>query len=147
MHIHATTVCDGKDALMIVGASGSGKSTLALQLIRRGWWLVADDVSVVTCGEDGGLSVSALPEGIGLLEVRGLGLLQEVPNRQRVALKACFSLETTQPPRLPLSSSSVEIENVSVRQILFWEKDSALLDKVLTAWDVIHNRRALKVID
>ena len=51
----ATLVPPGKDAaLAICGPSGAGKSTLAAELVRRGWLLVADDTTRVTC-DDGKL--------------------------------------------------------------------------------------------
>jgi hypothetical protein len=51
----ATLVPPGKETgLAICGPSGAGKSTLAIELVRRGWLLVADDKTRVTC-EDGKL--------------------------------------------------------------------------------------------
>lgn len=147
MQIHATTVCNEAGALMITGASGSGKSTLALGLLRRGWRLVADDVSVVSLAADGTLRVSAVPQGVGLLEVRGLGLLADVPNQQGVPLSACVALVAELPPRLPLKADYVELSGILVRQFSFWEKDTALVDKVLTAWDIVQNRCNLKAVN
>lgn len=45
----ATLVPPGHEtALAICGPSGAGKSTLAVELVRRGWLLVADDTTRVT---------------------------------------------------------------------------------------------------
>ncbi len=45
----ATLVRPGSDkAIAICGASGAGKSTTSMELIRRGWQLVADDTTRVT---------------------------------------------------------------------------------------------------
>jgi len=42
---HASTVSNGKEAIMCIGNSGSGKSTLAALLMGSGYELVTDDVS------------------------------------------------------------------------------------------------------
>lgn len=40
---HASTVCNGEEAIMIIGASGNGKSTLSAVLMAHGFDLLADD--------------------------------------------------------------------------------------------------------
>jgi hypothetical protein len=40
---HASTVCNDKEAIMIIGDSGHGKSTLSAILMAHGWDLLADD--------------------------------------------------------------------------------------------------------
>lgn len=66
----------------MTGPSGSGKSDLVLRLLARGFTLVADDQVVLQDGV-----ASAPPSLVGLLEVRGLGIvrLPHLPNA-RVAL-------------------------------------------------------------
>lgn len=56
--LHAATmvVPGSDDAFAICGASGAGKSTLAAALSRRGWKLVADDTTRITCEQDGPLA-------------------------------------------------------------------------------------------
>lgn len=72
--IHASTVASNGRAVMILGASGSGKSDLALQLIDRGFTLVADDQTI--CQKRGGMLVASAPATIrGKLEIRGLGIV------------------------------------------------------------------------
>jgi HPr kinase/phosphorylase len=65
--------CASKDgnAVLILGPSGSGKSDLVLRLVSRGFDLVADDQVDLRNG-----LASAPPELAGLLEVRGLGIVQ-----------------------------------------------------------------------
>ena len=46
-------------AIAICGASGMGKSTLAAEFCRRGWFLLADNMSRVTCD---GQAATACPE-------------------------------------------------------------------------------------
>ena len=76
--LHATAVAQwapgaGWRAILISGPSGAGKSDLALQLIGRGWRLVADDsVHVFASGE---ALYAVAPETIaGRIEVRGVGI-------------------------------------------------------------------------
>jgi hypothetical protein len=52
--LHAASVRGPEGAVAITAPSGMGKSTLALELMARGWPLLADDV----------LALSALPRGV-----------------------------------------------------------------------------------
>ncbi len=72
--IHATAVDIRGAGVLLVGPSGSGKSDLAMRLIDRGATLVADDrVLVRRAGAE--LHLSAPPTIVGLIEVRGVGIL------------------------------------------------------------------------
>ena len=72
--LHATTVAWEGRGCLIRGRSGSGKSTLALQLMAWGAGLVADDRTVLSV-RDGALLASCPPDLAGLIEARGVGLL------------------------------------------------------------------------
>jgi serine kinase of HPr protein (carbohydrate metabolism regulator) len=76
--VHATTVAiDGK-AVLLRGASGAGKSDLGLRLIDAGAILVADDQSELRrVGPS--ILVRAPYTILGLLEVRGLGIVRLAP--------------------------------------------------------------------
>lgn len=50
---HAAAVTRGQGAIMIAGDSGAGKSTLLAELLRRGWMMLADEVSVVDVSASG----------------------------------------------------------------------------------------------
>jgi serine kinase of HPr protein (carbohydrate metabolism regulator) len=81
--LHASTVALDGRAVLITGISGSGKSDLALQLIDRGFTLVADDQTIVQRRGDG-LYASAPATIRGKLEIRGLGIVpmqvvEEIP--------------------------------------------------------------------
>ena len=45
---HAAAVANDRGAVLLAGDSGSGKSTLLMELIQRGWTLLADELAVVT---------------------------------------------------------------------------------------------------
>lgn len=97
--LHATCVVAHGNGVLIRGASGRGKSGLALQLMALGARLVADDKVTVRQGETG-LIASAPPSIRGLIEARGIGLL----NAETVAeatIDLVVDLDQTEPDRLP----------------------------------------------
>lgn len=61
--------------VLLIGQSQIGKSTLALALLKRGHRLVSDDIVCLTAHPLQGLIGSAPKENTGLLEVRGLGII------------------------------------------------------------------------
>jgi serine kinase of HPr protein (carbohydrate metabolism regulator) len=84
MFIHATCIAlhAGRRwrAVLLRGPSGAGKSDLALRLIEAGGRLVADDQThVAKVGR--ALIASAPPALAGMIEARGLGIL-ELPRSQ-----------------------------------------------------------------
>jgi hypothetical protein len=50
---HAAAVTGSNGAVVIAGDSGAGKSTLLAALLKRGWKLLADDLSAVDLNENG----------------------------------------------------------------------------------------------
>ena len=78
LNVHATCVAVGGRAVLLRGPSGAGKSDLALRLIDGGAVLVADDRTLLDREGDRVVARPA-PEIAGLLEVRGVGLI-EVPH-------------------------------------------------------------------
>ena len=96
---HATAIALDGRALLIAGASGSGKSTLALQLMACGARLVSDDRTDLH--RNGDTVIASAPDAIrGLIEARGIGLLQADP-APPTALTAVLDLDTAEPDRLP----------------------------------------------
>lgn len=72
--VHATCVAWDGVAVLIKGRSGSGKSALGLQLMALGCDLVADD-RVLLAADDEGLFASCPDTIAGLIEARGVGIL------------------------------------------------------------------------
>jgi serine kinase of HPr protein (carbohydrate metabolism regulator) len=76
--LHATLVArwiDGRArGALVRGPSGRGKSTLALRCVDAGFQLVADD-RVLVFASAGRLFGKAPPPLVGLLEVRGVGVI------------------------------------------------------------------------
>jgi serine kinase of HPr protein (carbohydrate metabolism regulator) len=73
--LHATAVAIDGRAILLRGASGSGKSDLALRLIDAGARLVADDQCEL-CREGDSIVVRAPATIVGLIEVRGIGIMR-----------------------------------------------------------------------
>lgn len=62
--------------VMFEGDPGLGKSETALGLIRRGYALVADDLTCIRRGADSGILFgSASDSTVGFMEIRGIGIL------------------------------------------------------------------------
>jgi serine kinase of HPr protein (carbohydrate metabolism regulator) len=76
--VHASVVLVGERGVLIRGASGSGKSSLVLGLIATepaATWLIADDRATLTAAH-GRLVVTVPPALVGLLEIRGQGIVR-----------------------------------------------------------------------
>ncbi|OBX25508.1 hypothetical protein LX77_02544 [Gelidibacter algens] len=62
---HASTVCNAKEAIMIIGASGNGKSTLSAVLMAHGFDLLADDFTPLLAETK---ELYRVPSGISIKE-------------------------------------------------------------------------------
>jgi len=98
MSLHGSCVALDEEGVLMLGPSGSGKSDLVLRLLGRGWALVADD-QVELAAEGGALHASAPAPLRGMLEIRGLGLMQDLPVAGPVRLRLAVRLL---PPEAPL---------------------------------------------
>ena len=114
--------------VLISGDSGLGKSELALELISRGHGLVADDVVEIDRIGPDSLEGRCPPLLQGLLEVRGLGLIDiktvfgetAVRRKMRVKLIVHLVRRSTmedQYERLPLQELTQDILGVPVRKV------------------------------
>lgn len=119
----ATCVAIAGRAVMIEGAPGVGKSSLALGLIDRGAVLVGDDgVMLEEC--DGALYAMPHPNTIGLIEVRGVGILpMPVVARAPVALLLRLAKDG---PRHVETAPMAEIGGVPIPCITLWPENAAM---------------------
>ena len=97
-NIHASCVAIGGKGILLLGPSGCGKSDLALRLIDEGARLVSDDRTILFLAK-GALHAKAPASIRGLLEVRGLGIIQ-LPIRTNVKIALAVKLGQ-EGPRLP----------------------------------------------
>lgn len=105
MILHASSVAVGERAALIIGASGQGKSTLALQLMAFGAVLVSDDQTQIHPRE-GALWVRAPTAIFGLIEARGVGLLEVTPC-ETARVHVIIDMDHTETRRLPELRSRV----------------------------------------
>lgn len=113
--MHGTGVAlDGRGCL-ILGPAGSGKSVLALALIAAGARLVSDDGTHVA-PRDGALWLSAPGSIRGLIEARGIGLLN-APVAPPVPLVLVIDMARREPLRLP-PRRSVRLCGIAAELIL-----------------------------
>jgi HPr kinase/phosphorylase len=89
-NIHASCVAIGGRGVLLLGPSGSGKSDLALRLIDQGAKLVADDRTILFA-KNGALYAKAPASIKGLIEIRGLGII-EMPVRAGVKIALAVRL-------------------------------------------------------
>jgi HPr kinase/phosphorylase len=115
--------------VMITGESGLGKSELGLELISRGHGLVADDAVELHRIGPRTIEGRCPPLLQGLLEVRGLGLLDiktvfgETAVRRKMRLKLIVHLvrrstHEDEYERLPLEDLSQEVLGLPVRKVV-----------------------------
>ena len=109
---HATTVAIDGAAVMITGPSGSGKSALALELIGLGAQLVADDLSQIVV-QDGAPYVIAPPKMPGVIEARGVGLIN-VPHCPKARLQLVVDMGQIEMARLPASPAITEVNGCAI---------------------------------
>jgi len=115
--------------VLISGESGLGKSELGLELISRGHGLVADDVVELTRIGPTTLEGRCPPLLQGMLEVRGLGLLDiktvfgEAAVRRKIRLKLIVHLvrrstHEDEYERLPLEDLTQEVLGLGIRKVV-----------------------------
>jgi len=85
--------------ILLLGESGSGKSDLALRLIERGAVLVSDDRTDLFV-EDGALLARPPRTLAGLIEVRGVGIVQ-LPHAASARVRLAVCLSENPAARLP----------------------------------------------
>jgi HPr kinase/phosphorylase len=104
--VHGTCVALGDRAALLRGPSGSGKSDLALRFLALSEEgaarpaLIADD-QVVVDARDEAVTVSAPETLAGLMEVRGLGIIQMPTIATARLVLVCDLAAADQVPRLP----------------------------------------------
>jgi HPr kinase/phosphorylase len=96
--------CAARDGwgVLLLGPPHAGKSDLLFRLLDIGWSLVADDQVEIATGAGNTLTASAPPALSGLLELRGVGVLRDVPVMPRAVLRLVARLvPRAAVPRLP----------------------------------------------
>lgn len=131
--MHATLIVLNGKGILLTGKSGSGKSDLALRLIEnKGAELVADDA--VELGTRDGNLIGKAPENLaGLLEVRGVGIVNYPYKKEAtVDLIAVLSENSEKLERLPLLQKEV-ILGLEINKIDLYAKENSAPDKIVVA--------------
>lgn len=96
--VHASAVLLGQKAVLLTGESGNGKSTIALQLIKAHEATLIGDDRVYLAKHGAVLMARPHDNLLGLLEMRGLGLLR-LPYCQKAAV--ALAVELTSKAHVP----------------------------------------------
>jgi HPr kinase/phosphorylase len=129
--IHATAVAFNQVAVLIRGPSGAGKSDLALRLLALPWSalaafgvpdlgdmsLIADDR--VELKREGHSVLAAAPAALaGLLEVRGLGIIDAVRTTEQCVVALVVDLVAANVvERMPPDGLTTDLLGVAVPQL------------------------------
>lgn len=129
--LHATCVSRFGRGVLLRGASGAGKSSLALQLIGRGWMLVADD-QVELVATDTALLARAPDKLRGWLEIYGLGLCP-MPALMQTRIDLIVDLVDAPVERLPVAPADNLMGHMVSKLILLksHEKNAILVVEAL----------------
>lgn len=103
MLVHGGCAARAGWGVLLLGPPGAGKSDLLLRLLDVGWSLVADDqVEIMTAA--GNTLVASAPTALsGMLEVRGVGVLRDVPVTPQAPLRLVARLvPNAEVARLPV---------------------------------------------
>jgi HPr kinase/phosphorylase len=146
LNLHATTIAVGEAAMAITGPAGIGKTSLALACLTVPTGdlcpvpprLVADDRTHVTLRD--GLLVARAPDNlIGLVEMRGLGIVRIEPAPE-TPLVCTLKLTADAVPRLPAAPETSDLLGVALPVLTLTATDPALPAKAL-AWLAINAGR------
>lgn len=111
--MHASAVSIEGKVVLLRGPSGAGKSDLALRLIEGGAELVSDDY--VDLHAKDGLLVAKGPKTIlGLMEVRGLGLVSMPYIDHGEVFLACDLMPADKIERLPDAPEYLTIDGIEI---------------------------------
>ena len=134
--MHATLVEIAGQGVLLTGKSSSGKSDLALRLIEnKNAVLVADDIVELQLQD--GIIIGRAPHNLkGLLEVRGVGVI-EFPYKNSSVIKMVVRLQDdfSQIERMPKNRCE-NILGLEIVQIDLYAKENSAPDKVITALKV-----------
>jgi len=111
--MHASVVSiDGK-AVLLRGPPGSGKSDLSLRLMDGGAELISDDY--VDLHEKNGVLIAEGPKTIlGMMEVRGLGLVTMPYIDHGIVFLACDLMPAERIERMPDKAEYLQVEGLEV---------------------------------
>jgi hypothetical protein len=120
--------------VLLLGESGAGKSSAALRLMARGARLVADDRVELFLRD--GVLMGRPPKALaGLIEARGLGILQQPhAGEARLALAVCLAATAPRLPEPAFFAPPDELANAKpVPLVTLAAGDTALAETIVLA--------------
>jgi serine kinase of HPr protein (carbohydrate metabolism regulator) len=139
--IHASCVELDDGAVLLRGPSGAGKSDLALRLIDRGARLVADDRVDLTVHR--GRLIARAPAAIaGLIEIRGIGLIQVSVVAEAVVALAVDLTPGAMPERMP-EPSTLTLAGIDLPLIALDPFQASAAAKIRLALATLRSGRSL----
>ncbi|WP_426954678.1 HPr kinase/phosphorylase [Muricoccus radiodurans] len=137
--------CAARDGagVLLLGPPGSGKSDLVLRLTGAGWRLVADDQVLLRA--EGDAVRAAAPERLrGMIEVRGLGILEGFEAEPETALSLVVDcVPRADVPRLP-RPARWEALGRSLPRIALHATEASAPRKIALALDALAGRVTLR---
>ena len=129
--VHASAVAIDGRAVLLGGRSGHGKSDLAMRLIDRGAVLISDDYTFLRRVE--GKAVASAPATIiGKIEMRGVGLIEDMETVQDVPVALYVDLDKA-PERLPEPGGAMMLAGISIPTVAMNGLEASAPLKVETA--------------
>ena len=137
--------CAARDGagVLLLGPPGAGKSDLLLRLTGEGWRLVADDQVILRA--EGDSLRAAPPERLrGMIEVRGLGLIEGLDCAAEAPLAlAVDCVPRAEVPRLPLPARFAALGR-DVPRIALHAGDASAPRKLALALDALAGRVGMR---
>ena len=130
-NIHASAICVMGQGVLFLGDSGSGKSDMSLRMIAQyGAKLISDDR--VDIKNVNNCLIASAPKSIqGLLEVRGVGIV-DVPTIDQSEINIVVQLVTSNIDRMP-EKATYEIEGITLPFIKINPFEASSTAKILAA--------------
>lgn len=117
---HASTVCNGKEAIMIIGDSGNGKSTLSAVLMAHGMDVLADDFTPLSAINT---HVYRYPSGISVKEGAFQILEGLFPDFEELPIHTSPSKQVKMKYIPPITRFETATSHVPCRKIVFVKYD------------------------
>lgn len=142
IRVHASCVALAGVGVLLRGPSRAGKSDLALRLLVQGGRLVADDGTDLVVRE-GRLYAAAPPAIAGLIEVRGVGIVNIGCISEAEVLLVVDLVAPDEVERMPEEQWCEVVANVRVRRVALTAFEASAVPKVMVAAQVAGGRLGL----
>ncbi|MCK7590243.1 hypothetical protein M0G43_06640 [Subsaxibacter sp. CAU 1640] len=124
---HSSTITNGEEAIMIIGASGSGKSTLSAVLMAKGFDLLADDFSPMLAENQ---HLYRFPSAISI-KTGAFKIIEDLfPNFESYDLQKSISKPTNLKYLPPLSSFHTSNQHFECNKVVLVKYDNNAVNEL-----------------